>query len=167
MKLKDVLRINLNSFEQKMIDLKLIPVAINETLKQIVFNSNPNFNYLYSNYSASYDDPLDRVNISLGGSILNVLYGSDLDLIDYNRPTNDVSSSDWIKKQMCSQPENYLLRDYLSQNALNYLVCSKLSDTQLKNLFILISENIDFSMVKQKVNLRKYFNEMFILCKFS
>ena len=59
---------------------------MNITIVNMLFNSNPNFNNLYSNFSRNYSEPLYD---ELGGMIteentpqaaLNLLYGSDLDV---------------------------------------------------------------------------------------
>ena len=81
-------------------------------------------------------------------SIINIFYGSELDLIDLNRDTNQVYNPMWIRQQNCFSSNN-LLR--LNDSDLNSFLCSKLNDEQLVQLFTLISEEIDWTVTKQKV----------------
>lgn len=51
---------------------------------------------------------------------------------------------------MCDSNQNYLLRGTNEQSLSNFL-CSNVSDTQLVDLFVLISRQLDISAVKLKV----------------
>lgn len=145
--LNDVLK-NSNDFIQLLVTKSLIPSPINSTFENLILSSNPNFNYLYSNYSTAYQDP-QGFNI-IPKVFLNVLYGSDLESLDVNRNTNLVNDSIWIRNQMCSTNKNYLLRG--SIDLINFL-CNGLNDQQLTDLFIIISSEIDFTATREKVKL--------------
>lgn len=124
-------------------------ITNNQTITNLILNSNPNFNYLYSNYSSTYYEPLLLLSIAnVQQSIINIFYGSELDLIDLNRDTNQVYNPMWIRQQNCFSSNN-LLR--LNDSDLNSFLCSKLNDEQLVQLFTLISEEIDWTVTKQKV----------------
>lgn len=148
-KLRDVLIMDEVDFEEL-----LYKMLNNDTIVQLIMDSNPNFNNLYSNYSKTYEEPLlqfmDQKNSTLSNALVNILYGPDLDLIDYYRDTNDVSNPVWIRKQMCFNNTNYLLKG-LDQVSLNGYLCSQLSDVRLTDLFVLISKQLDFTATKQKV----------------
>ena len=116
-------------------------ITNNQTITNLILNSNPNFNYLYSNYSSTYYEPLLLLSIAnVQQSIINIFYGSELDLIDLNRDTNQVYNPMWIRQQNCFSSNN-LLR--LNDSDLNSFLCSKLNDEQLVQLFTLISEEIN------------------------
>lgn len=134
---------------------RLAEIVLNETLVDFILDSSPNFNYLYSSYSSSYYEPILVLTLAdVPQSLINILYGSELDLIDSNRFGNQVSNPDWLRQQMCSnKTRNYLLR--YTETAFNEHMCSNLSDAQLANLFTLISESIDWTGVKRKVNYEK------------
>jgi hypothetical protein len=86
---------------------------------------------------------------------MNAFYGPDLDLIELNRPTNNVFDSEWIRLKFCANDSNgiYLLRGP-NQEELKDFLCNKLNDSQLANLVLLISEQIDYSLVKEKVKIK-------------
>ena len=54
---------------------------LNKTTVDLLLNSSPNFNLLYSNLSMPYDEPLSTLNLILPIEVLNFLYGADLDVI--------------------------------------------------------------------------------------
>lgn len=56
---------------------------------------------------------------------------------------------------MCDSNQNYLLRGTNEESLSNFL-CSNLSDTQLADLFVLISRQLDISAVKLKVFNKVY-----------
>lgn len=120
----------------------------------LVLKSNPNFNYLYSNYSEEYYEPLSIfIGDSLPRSLLNTLYGSNLAFIDSNRYTNQVNNPAWVQKQMCfnNKTVEYFFKGSDQEQLRTYL-CNELNSTNLTDLFVLLSEQIDFSLVKKIVN---------------
>jgi hypothetical protein len=126
---------------------------LNESIAEQILTSNPNFNYLYSNISSEYTEPLTLLTIAkVSQSIINVLYGSELELIDLNKHTNQIDKSKWIREQMCSN-ENFLLRlSHKDQTkVLNSFLCANLTDEKLVELFTLISQEIEWNTVKRKV----------------
>ncbi len=137
---------------------KLSTIVLNQSIAEQILTSNPNFNYLYSNISSGYTEPLTLLTIAkVSQSVINVLYGSELELIDLNKHTNQVDNSKWIREQMCSK-ENFLLR--LSHDdqtkALNSFLCANLTDEKLAELFTLISQEIEWNTVKRKVFFAPY-----------
>lgn len=81
--LSQVLTSNAASFEQRLVDSSLSPAPINSTTLAMILNSNPNFNYLYSNYSTPYSEPLIQYSTEferLPKEVVNFLYGSNLDV---------------------------------------------------------------------------------------
>jgi hypothetical protein len=61
--------------------LGLTPTDIDEANVKNILSSNPNFNYLYSNYSSKYDEPIVPLTIiGIPQEIINFLYGPDLDV---------------------------------------------------------------------------------------
>ena len=143
--LREVLSPDPNDFKPKLIE---ILNTTNETLINLVLDSNPNFNYLYSSYSPSYYEPLLVLTIAdVPQNLINILYGPELDMIDSNRFKNQVSNSSWLREQMCTSNKNFLLRS----DGLNEHFCSNLTDEQMSKLFTTISEDIDWTYVKRKV----------------
>lgn len=68
-------------FEQLLTNLTLFPSPVNSDTLLLIVNSNPNFNFLYSNYSKSYSEPLSALRkAGVEQSYINVLYGPDLDV---------------------------------------------------------------------------------------
>jgi len=125
--------------------------SLNTDIINLILKSKPNYNYLYSNYSEDYFEPLSVFqtddNSLLTQSVLDTLYGSSLESINLNRFKNQVSNADWIRNQTCFN-NIYLLKgndkDYLK----NYFCSNQLNDTQLAGLFVYLSKRIDFSQVK-------------------
>jgi hypothetical protein len=160
--LNDVIKCNRTEFAQKLANLSLNYNSssgknISISLIDSILDSKPNLNYLYSKYSQTYYEPLSILlsDSSLPQSIMNAFYGPDLDLIELNRPTNNVFDSEWIRLKFCANDSNgiYLLRGP-NQEELKDLLCNKLNDSQLANLVLLISEQIDYSLVKEKVKIK-------------
>ena len=60
---------------------------------------------MYSNYSEDYFEPLSVFqtddNSLLTQSVLDTLYGSNLESINLNRFTNQVSNANWIRNMTC------------------------------------------------------------------
>lgn len=132
---------------------KLNSIVLNESITEQILNSNPNFNYLYSNVSSEYTEPLTLLTIAkISQPIINILYGSELELIDLNKNANQVYNSEWIREQMCLK-ENFLLRLSHDDKAkeLNSFLCSNLTDENLVDIFTLISQEIEWNTVKRKV----------------
>ena len=168
-----MIKANRTEFAQKLVSLGLIKENNNNntenSLIDSILNSRPNLNYLYSNYSQTYYEPLSMLfgdATSLQHAIVNAFYGPSLDLIDFNRPDNKVFDSQWIKSTMCSATndvnEIYLLQGP-DQHELKEYLCNKLTDSQLTALFVYVSEQIDYSLVKEKVNFNlKCYSLLFI-----
>ncbi len=76
------------------------------------------------------------------------MYGADLNNLDSNRNSNQVYNATWLRTQMCSPYTNYLLKGSVY---LNDYLCNKLNSSQLVNLFVTISSQIDFTAVRAKV----------------
>ena len=54
---------------------------INEAQLNYILNSNPNFNFLYSNYTKAYDEPIKHwLNFGIDNNIINLVYGPDLEV---------------------------------------------------------------------------------------
>lgn len=88
-KLSEVLLEGVNGpsvFENLLTQLTLYPSPINSTYLSIILDSNPNFNFLYSNYSNNYSEPLKDyvpatyVPATVPSFALNVLYGESLEV---------------------------------------------------------------------------------------
>ena len=123
-----------------------MPNPINETIANLILTSNPNFNYLYSNFSTTYDDGI--FSIQQASTLSANVYGDDLRNLDSNRNSNQVYNATWLRTQMCSTNVNYLLR---GSSYLNEYLCSQLNSSQLVDLFVAISSHIDFTSVRTKV----------------
>ncbi len=124
----------------------LLPNPINKTIEDLILTSSPNFNYLYSNFSIKYQD--DQIFSQLPTTLSAIVYGADLNNLDSNRNSNQVYNATWLRTQMCSPNTNYLLRGSVY---LNDYLCNKLNSSQLVNLFVTISSQIDFTAVRAKV----------------
>ena len=86
-KLRDVLLMSMDGvdgatfLENLLTQLTLSPKPINSDYLNIILDSNPNFNYLYSNYSNNYSEPLsDYVPNTVPLYALNLLYGANLEV---------------------------------------------------------------------------------------
>jgi len=136
----------------------LIYAGLNESFDlnflEKIFNSNPNFNYLYSNLSQDCEEPFYN---TLGGeqvsqvpqSVLDLAYGSDLYQLELNRNTNLVYNANWLRTQTCLPNTNLLLKGTDGQIIADRL-CA-LNDTSLVIFFTTISKGIDFTWVKNQV----------------
>lgn len=52
--------------------------VLNNTIQDLILDSNPNFKYLYSNYSQDYNNLLNVTNqFNLGSDLINFIYGDD------------------------------------------------------------------------------------------
>ena len=148
--LSESLRISNEQFKLLLTNASIYPLIFNDEILNKILNSNPNYNYLYSNYSSDYTEPLN-VQFLETKSFINLLYGPDLDLIELNRQTNRVDDPGWLRSQTCNNQVNYLLK---GQNAqlLKNLTC-ELTDFDLANFYTTISKYIDIGKVKQIVYL--------------
>ena len=82
--LSSTIYMSLDEFEMKLVNILGINSSLNanaSTLLVLLTSSNPNFNYLYSNYSQKYIEPDRPVNVSIHKSAFSILYGPDLDVI--------------------------------------------------------------------------------------
>ena len=147
--LKDILTNDLTKFNDK-----LTSIVSNESTADQISTSNVNFNLLYSNFSLPYTEPLSLLSFGqVPQSIINLLYGSELELIDLNRNVNRVYKSEWLREQMCLR-DRFLLFKNENENetkSLNSYLCSSLTDEKLVDLFVLISQEIEWTTVKRKV----------------
>ena len=77
---KDVLVGSQDDFENNLFNLSLSPQPINSRVENMILQSEPNFNYLYSNYSISYEEPFNRNPLfaNVPKQALNLLYGPKL-----------------------------------------------------------------------------------------
>jgi hypothetical protein len=84
MTLSECLKISDAQFRQYLqFNLSLISNQIKDNQTDIFLNSNPNFNYLYSNYTESYKEPATTwTQFGVDPNIINLAYGPDLDVID-------------------------------------------------------------------------------------
>lgn len=56
-------------------------LSLTQQTLEAILESNPDFNYLYSNYSQTYQEPISQFFRPAGSqSIINLLYGPDLDV---------------------------------------------------------------------------------------
>jgi hypothetical protein len=79
--LRQSMSITPDEFQQELAHLGLFPTPLDQTFLSLVLDSNPNYNYLYSNYSASYDEPMSGfVRFKIDTNLINFLYGPDLDV---------------------------------------------------------------------------------------
>ena len=81
--LSSVIKMKPDQFKTALTNLSLYPIPLNADTISLILSSNPNFNYLYSNYSENYTEPLAKLLLGFGvdQSAINVLYGPDLDVI--------------------------------------------------------------------------------------
>lgn len=65
--------------------MSISPLALNDDFLSMILNSNPNFNLLYSSYTANYTDPTiqfdDENDFKKTQNLINLLYGADLEVI--------------------------------------------------------------------------------------
>ncbi len=150
MSLDQTLVISITEFNNTMQSL-VISKEINSTIINLMLTSNPNFNYLYSNSTKTYTEPLFQfVLFGAPQELINVLYGPDLDLIDTRRSLNRVYDAEWIRSTMCINDPTYLLRGS-NANYLRLYLCS-LNDSELAAVFTYISSKMDYTYVKQEVS---------------
>ncbi|CAF0791152.1 unnamed protein product [Brachionus calyciflorus] len=148
--LSESLFISQDNFKNLLSNISLYPSLLNESTVNTILKSNPNYNYLYSNYSADYTEPLSfNDNLPEAKFAINLIYGPDLELIDLNRQTNRVDDPKWIRDQTCNNNTNFLLKGNDAQS-LKIIIC-ELKDDDLSKLFILISTFLDISKVKNVV----------------
>lgn len=86
MSLSDSLSISESSFRQSLTDLTLYPSPLTENIVNTTLKSNPNFNYLYSNYTPEASEPFSVFSLLISqlgpsSSLINIFYGPDLDVI--------------------------------------------------------------------------------------
>ncbi|RNA31837.1 ATP-binding cassette sub-family A member 1, partial [Brachionus plicatilis] len=149
--LSQSLRITEQQFKSELNAYSLYPSVLNETVVNIILNSRPNYNYLYSNYSADSTEPLLIFNFGQSNQIrpfLNFFYGPDLELAEQNRATNRVDDPQWIRNQTCNS-SNYLLEGDIAEY-LEEIVCT-LSDQEIKDLFVQISTYLDIGKIKRLI----------------
>ena len=77
---KDVLIGSQEEFKLDLFNLSLSPRPINIDVENMILKSEPNFNYLYSNYSVSYEEPFNRNPLfaNVPKQAINLLYGPKL-----------------------------------------------------------------------------------------
>lgn len=155
-----------SGFQALLVSLSLDP--LNSSTISWILNSNPNFNYLYSNYTQDYQEPFP---LGSNPNLINFFYGSDLDVnilfsfnlmtqsliivylkrIDLLRDSNRVDNATWLREQMCNGNTNYLLRKANQSQIYNQQICV-LDNTQLVSLFVLISTQLNYTRVKYDVS---------------
>lgn len=151
LKLSQSLSITDQKFKSFLSNFSLYPDILNEKVVNKILNSTPNYNYLYSNYSADSTEPIpifDSNQINQIEPFVSFLYGPDLDLAERNRDGNRIDDPKWIRLQTCDG-SNYLLKGNNAQY-LNEIICN-LNDEQITNLFIQISTYLDMSKTKRLV----------------
>lgn len=78
-----MIRVTVNEFKQDLLNMSLTPLPLNATFVDEILSSNPNFNYLYSNYSKIYNEPLEQlIDLGVPRQIISILYGPDLDVFN-------------------------------------------------------------------------------------
>jgi hypothetical protein len=74
-------RLENSQLEQSIANLNLTNIGSNATIINMILNSNPNFNLLYSNYSQSVIEPLALFNtFGVSQKLIDFLYGNNLDV---------------------------------------------------------------------------------------
>nr|QUF59424.1 ATP-binding cassette transporter Abca1-like2 [Brachionus angularis] len=151
-KLKEALDLDLVDLENL-----IFPVNLNETVLNLILDSIPNLNYLYSSYSNDYLDPVLEITNGQYLNMFNLLYGSGLENIDLNRFNNKINDSNWLRSILCNQLDKdlFLLKSN-NQYELNQALCA-LNNDDLESLFVSISSELDLTLIKQKI-----FNETFL-----
>ena len=142
------LKNNGTDFVQQLNESQLIPQPLNKTILNLIYSSNPNFIYLYSNYSTPYSISPDIFALLVPQQFNFIANTSVLALLNANRITNQVYNATWIRNQMCFPNKNYLLNGSVY---LNDYLCNNLNDSQLVSLFIDVSSQIDFTYVIQQL----------------
>lgn len=149
--LSQSLSISDQQFKSVLSNLLLYPDILNETVVNKILNSTPNYNYLYSNYSADSTEPIPFLNLIQNNQIepfMSFLYGPDLDSAEQNRDRNRIDDPEWIRSQTCNG-SNYLLKGNNAQY-LQEILCN-LNDEQITNLFVQISTYLDLGKTKRFV----------------
>jgi hypothetical protein len=148
--LKESLKNNGSEFDMQLNNKSnLTPTPLNSTILNLIYLSNPNFIYLYSNYSTPFIFSSSSLVIPLLPQQFNfILNSSSLNLLNANRDNNQVYNATWIRDQMCLPNNNYLLKGSIY---LNDYLCNQLNDSQLVDLFILVSAQINFTYVIEKM----------------
>jgi hypothetical protein len=79
--LADSIQSNETQFKDKLAALGLSPSPLGDSLLGMILGSTPNFNYLYSNFSANYTEPVNKwMHLGINQNLVNLLYGPDLDV---------------------------------------------------------------------------------------
>nr|QNH67856.1 ATP-binding cassette transporter subfamily A member 1-like protein X2 [Brachionus rotundiformis] len=146
--LSDILSVPNSKFKSKLSNISEI---FNSTIFNMLLDSTPNFNMLFSVYSSDYLEPI----IPNGGyehfksaqNLLNLLYGSNVERMNINRAENKVGFSVWIRNKMC-QDDQYF---FLNANPQLIKIICVLENTKLEEFSISLSTNINFTRVKEKI----------------
>ena len=69
-----------DQFGNAIANLNLTNIQSNETIIDSILNLRPNFNYLYSNISETYRDPMSLLSTFVSPNIINSLYGNNLEV---------------------------------------------------------------------------------------
>ncbi len=149
--LKESLKNNGSEFDMQLNNNpNLTPMPLNSTILNLIYLSNPNFINLYSNYSTPFvfSSSSLAIPLPLPQQFNFILNSSSLNLLNANRDRNQVYNATWIREQMCSPNNNYLLKGSIY---LNDYLCNQLNDSQLVDLFILVSAQINFTYVIEKL----------------
>ena len=68
-------------FTQNLEEMLNMSEKLGSGIINAILEANPNFNYLYSNYSTSYTEPMFQFELfGASKSIINFLYGSNLEV---------------------------------------------------------------------------------------
>ncbi|RNA36042.1 retinal-specific ATP-binding cassette transporter-like [Brachionus plicatilis] len=154
--LSQILAISVSEFQNKLTNVSQM---LNSSILDNFLDSTPNFNLLFSFYSANYSEPIvPKGSYGLfkkAQNLLNLLYGSNLERMDINRAENKVGYSVWIRDKMCEQNQ-YLFLNISSE--FSKVMCS-LEDREIEEVSILISSSINFTRVKEKIYSSTNFND--------
>ena len=83
--LSNATRLDNSQLQQSIASLNLTNIGSNMTIINMIINSNPNFNLLYSNYSQSIQEPLALFNtFGVSQKLIDFLYGSNLDVCAFS-----------------------------------------------------------------------------------
>jgi hypothetical protein len=79
--LLELIKSNETQFRQYLVTLGVAPAPLDDSLFAMIMGSKPNFNYLYSNYSENYTEPVNKwMHFGIDQNLINLLYGPDLDV---------------------------------------------------------------------------------------
>jgi hypothetical protein len=73
--LSQYLYISADSLKNQLIQIVNDTVLVNDLL-----NSNPNYNYLFSNFSRNITEPIPQLNTNISPQLIDLAYGPDLDV---------------------------------------------------------------------------------------